>query len=401
MAATNWLAVHLYGRSGHAGKPHEGIDTAVAVSSMVMNFQSIISRNLNPLDPAVLTIGKVEAGTARNVIAGEAKIEGTARTFSRQAQEMIERRVKEIAKAHEQMYGVDVSVDFQQSSHGALINDPGVVEDVMEKAGEVFDPSEFTHVEAMMLGEDFANYLEEMDGCFAFIGGGDHPANHHGKFDFDEKALVNGVKVFTCAAVDLLMESALDPAFLERDRLRKSGIPVKIAETERLLLRETIPSDIPNLYEIWKQGGMVRGTVPVLNTLDEETEFMEAYIRHAYLFYDFGLWTVIEKQSGQIIGQAGLFVSELLDDAVELGYLIGQSYRGKGYAQECGRAILAYAEEVLDLEELHVLIERTNDTSLHVAQKLGFGPYGQDQIHGAETAEDTETSLVHWHKMLT
>ena len=195
MAATNWLAVHLYGRSGHAGKPHEGIDTAVAVSSMVMNFQSIISRNLNPLDPAVLTIGKVEAGTARNVIAGEAKIEGTARTFSRQAQEMIESRVKEIAKAHEQMYGVDVSVDFQQSSHGALINDPGVVEDVMEKAGEVFDPSEFTHVEAMMLGEDFANYLEEMDGCFAFIGGGDHPANHHGKFDFDEKALISGVRL--------------------------------------------------------------------------------------------------------------------------------------------------------------------------------------------------------------
>ena len=195
MAATNWLAVHLYGRSGHAGKPHEGIDTAVAVSSMVMNFQSIISRNLNPLDPAVLTIGKVEAGTARNVIAGEAKIEGTARTFSRQAQEMIEHRVKEIAKAHEQMYGVDVSVDFQQSSHGALINDPGVVEDVMEKAGEVFDPSEFTHVEAMMLGEDFANYLEEMDGCFAFIGGGDHPANHHGKFDFDEKALISGVRL--------------------------------------------------------------------------------------------------------------------------------------------------------------------------------------------------------------
>ena len=111
------------------------------------------------------------------------------------AQEMIEERVKDIAKAHEQMYGVDVSVDFQQSSHGALINDPGVVEDVMEKAGEVFDPSEFTHVEAMMLGEDFANYLEEMDGCFAFIGGGDHPANHHGKFDFDEKALISGVRL--------------------------------------------------------------------------------------------------------------------------------------------------------------------------------------------------------------
>lgn len=196
-------------------------------------------------------------------------------------------------------------------------------------------------------------------------------------------------------------EFDMDSAFLERDRLRKTGLPVEIAETERLLIRETISSDIPDLYEIWKQGGMVRGTVPVLNTLDEETEFMEAYIRHAYLFYDFGLWTVIEKQGGQIIGQAGLFVSELLDDAVELGYLIGQPYRGKGYAQECGRAILTYAEEVLDLEELHVLIERTNDKSLHVAQKLGFEPYRQDQIHEGETAEDTEKSLIHWHKMLT
>ena len=195
MAATNWLAVHLYGKSGHAGKPDEGIDTAVAVSSMVMNMQTIVSRNLNPLDPAVLTIGKIEAGTARNVIAGEAKIEGTARTFSKQAQEMIEERVKDIAKAHEQMYGIDVTVDFQPSSHGALINDPEIVENVMEKAGEVFDPSEFTHVPAMMLGEDFANYLEEIDGCFAFIGGGDHPANHHGKFDFDEKALISGVRL--------------------------------------------------------------------------------------------------------------------------------------------------------------------------------------------------------------
>ena len=195
MAATNWLAIHIYGRSGHAGKPHEGIDAALAASSLVMNLQSIISRNLNPLDAAVLTIGKIEAGTARNVIAGEAKLEGTVRTFSRQAQEMIEDRVKEMAKACEQMYGVDVTVDFQPSSHQALVNDPEVVEEVMKHTGEVFDPSEFVHVPAMMLGEDFANYLEEMDGCFAFIGGGDHPANHHGKFDFDEEALLSGVRL--------------------------------------------------------------------------------------------------------------------------------------------------------------------------------------------------------------
>jgi len=196
-------------------------------------------------------------------------------------------------------------------------------------------------------------------------------------------------------------EFDMDPAFLERDRLRKSGIPVEIARTERLVIRETISADIPALYEIWKQDGMVRGTVPVLNTLEEETEFMEAYIRHAYLFYDFGLWTVLERESGQVIGQAGLFVSELLDDAVELGYLIGQPYRGKGYAQECGRAILAYAGDVLDLEELHVLIEKTNDASLHVAQKLGFVPCIQEQVHEGKLANESDNLLLHWHKMLT
>lgn len=196
-------------------------------------------------------------------------------------------------------------------------------------------------------------------------------------------------------------EFDMDPAFLERDRLRRAGLPVKIAETERLVIRETISSDIPVLYEIWSQDGMVRGSVPVLNTLEEETEFMEAYIRHVYLFYDFGLWTVLERKSGQVIGQAGLFVSELLDDAVELGYLIRQSYREKGYAQECGSAILVYAGEVLDMEEIHVLIERTNGASFHVAQKLGFAPYMREQVYEEKIEKDAGGFLIHWHKMLT
>lgn len=192
----------------------------------------------------------------------------------------------------------------------------------------------------------------------------------------------------------------IDPAFLERDRLRKEGLPVQIAVTDRLLIRETIKEDIPSLYEIWKQEGMIRGIVPVLKTLEEETEFMEAYIRHAYLFYDFGLWTVLEKESGRIIGQAGLFVSEKLEDAVELGYLIGKSDRRKGYAVECGRAILSYAEEVLDLEEVHVLIEKKNEASMGVARYLGFLPYAAD-VSSVEERALEGAGLVHLHKLLT
>ena len=402
--ATTKMDVEFHGKAAHAAAaPEAGNNAMLAAATAILNLHAIPRYSHG--DTRV-NVGKLVAGSSRNVICESAHMEMEVRGMTAEANQYMYDYACRIIENAAQMHGCTSQIRLMGAATNSL-NTPELM-DRMKKLCEERLQLPVVYVPEGGVGgsEDYSCMSERVkehggQSCYFLNLSKCHATLHNDQFDFDEKALVNGVKVFACAAVELLMESALDPAFLERDRLRKSGIPVKIAKTERLLIRETISSDIPDLYEIWKQGGMVRGTVPVLNTLDEETEFMEAYIRHAYLFYDFGLWTVIEKQSGQIIGQAGLFVSELLDDAVELGYLIGQSYRGKGYAQECGRAILAYAEEVLDLEELHVLIERTNDTSLHVAQKLGFGPYGQDQIHGAETAEDTEASLVHWHKMLT
>lgn len=195
MAATNWFSIRITGKSGHAGKPHECADAAVAASSLVINLQNIISRNLDPLEPAVLTIGKMTAGTARNVIAGEALLEGTVRTFSREAQELVQRRMKEIAQAAEKMYQTEISVDFQPSSHPALVNSEEVVSQVLKGAQDVFEPWEWVKLPAMMLGEDFANYLEKMDGCFAFVGGGEGYPNHHEQFDFNEDALVAGLRL--------------------------------------------------------------------------------------------------------------------------------------------------------------------------------------------------------------
>ena len=170
-------------------------------------------------------------------------------------------------------------------------------------------------------------------------------------------------------------ETYLDPAFAERDRCRKAGLPVKIAETKRLLIRETVLEDVPKLYEIRQQPGMSDYVEPMQPTLQEEMEFMEAYIHHMYAFYDFGLWTVLERENGRIVGRAGLFPSKFLDEGVELGYMVAAERQRRGYALECGRAILDYASDVLDLPEVHVLIHIRNRASIRTAGRLGFTEY--------------------------
>ena len=100
----------------------------------------------------------------------------------------------------------------------------------------------------------------------------------------------------------------LDPAFAERDRIRKKGLPVQIARTRRLVIREIVAEDVPYLFEIFQQPG-IKDMMRPSRTLEEEQEFMRAYISHAYAFYDYGLWCVLEKESGKIVGEAGLFPS--------------------------------------------------------------------------------------------
>ncbi len=164
----------------------------------------------------------------------------------------------------------------------------------------------------------------------------------------------------------------LDPAFVKRDAARKAGLPVEIARTKRLLIRETILEDVPKLYQLWQEPSVKRYVQPMQPTLEEEIAYMAAYIRHAYAFYDFGLWTVLEEDSGQVVGRIGLSVSEHLKEAVELGYLIGTAYQRKGYAKEAGQAVLHYAKEVLDLSEMHLLSDPENIASCKTAAAIGF-----------------------------
>lgn len=193
-------------------------------------------------------------------------------------------------------------------------------------------------------------------------------------------------------------EIDMDPDFLKRDVLRKAGKPVEIAETDRLIIRETVREDVPALYAIYDSMKDNPYLKPMQPSLEEEMDFMKAYISHMYAFYDYGLWTVLDKESGRIAGRAGLFPSEILDEGVEFGYLTAPAFQRRGYAREYGTAILSYAFRVLELEEIHLLTVRENLASVRTARALGFrekeiikrttGTEEQIMLHFICTGED-------------
>lgn len=165
----------------------------------------------------------------------------------------------------------------------------------------------------------------------------------------------------------------LDPEFEKRDALRKAGIPVEIARTDQLLIRETIDSDISELYRIGTDQAVRKYIAPMQPTLEEEIVYTKAYVRHMYAFYDFGLWTVLEKDAyGQerVIGRAGLFPSERLGGQIEMGYMIAPECQGNGYGKEAAETVLRYAFNVLDLEKVHLFVEKENKASVKLAETL-------------------------------
>ncbi len=165
----------------------------------------------------------------------------------------------------------------------------------------------------------------------------------------------------------------LDPEFEKRDALRKAGRPVEIARTERLLIRETVDADIPELYRIGTDAAVAKYIEPMQPTLEEEIAYTKAYVRHMYAFYDFGLWTVLEKNDSRqerVVGRAGLFPSERLEEQIEMGYMIAPECQGNGYGKEAAEAVLRYAFDVLDLEEVHLFAAEKNRASVKVAEAL-------------------------------
>lgn len=152
---------------------------------------------------------------------------------------------------------------------------------------------------------------------------------------------------------------------------RLAGIPWDILETERMTVRETIPEDVDAFYRIYRNPSITRYMEDLFPDREKELEYLKAYVEQIYNFYGFGLWTVIHKESGQVIGRAGLNVRDGYD-IPELGFVIDAAYQRQGYGFEVCSAILKYAGEELDFPKIQAFVDGGNRTSIHLLERLGF-----------------------------
>lgn len=152
---------------------------------------------------------------------------------------------------------------------------------------------------------------------------------------------------------------------------RLAGLPWNILETERLKIRESTVRDVEDFYRIYEAPSVTYYMEDLFKDPEEEKAYMESYIRQVYGFYGFGIWTVLLKATGQIIGRAGLSVREGYE-LPELGFVIAVPFQKKGYAYEACSAVLTYAKEELLFDKIQALVQEKNTASVQLLLRLGF-----------------------------
>lgn len=185
--------------------PHQTVDPILVASHLVVSLQSIVSRNVDPLKAAVLSFGTVEGGTIYNIIPGQVKLSGTVRTFDPPLQALIEKRLREIAEGVSKSFGAEAGVEYE-IGYPPLVNDSASVDFVLDVVKRSLGEERIKPIAPVMGGEDFAYYLQKIPGAFLFFGAGDGTKfpHHHPGFDFDEKALPQGVLLMTMLAKEYL-----------------------------------------------------------------------------------------------------------------------------------------------------------------------------------------------------
>ena len=186
-ANTSELFIDLHGKGGHAAFPHLTEDMAVAAASLLMQLQTIVSRNVNPMDSAVLTVGKLSAGTVQNIIAEHARLEGTIRTLNSESMVHMKKRIEAICRAVEEAYNCRVSIDYG-SSYLEVKNDEKLADLFLQYAGKT-EGVQAIESKAAMTGEDFGYFTEQLPGMMFWAGVSSAYGLHHSKLEPDEKIL--------------------------------------------------------------------------------------------------------------------------------------------------------------------------------------------------------------------
>ncbi|MBO1352289.1 MAG: amidohydrolase [Hormoscilla sp. GUM202] len=201
MAAVEMFEAHILGKGGHGAMPHQTIDAIVVSAQIVNALQTIVARNVDPIKSAVVTIGELYAGTAKNIIADTARMKGTVRYFDPALEGYFPQRVEQIIAGVCQSHGASYELNYW-SFYPPLINDAGMAELVRSVALDVVEtPAGVVPECQTMGGEDMAFFLQQVPGCYFFLGSANpdkglaYP-HHHPRFDFDEIVLQVGVEMF-------------------------------------------------------------------------------------------------------------------------------------------------------------------------------------------------------------
>lgn len=197
MASANKIRITVRGSGGHGAMPHRSVDPIVAAAQIIMALQTVASRNTNPLEAVVVSIGAIHGGDAFNVIPDTVDLAGTVRTFSLEARERIRDQITRIAQGVARGLGAEAEVAFE-FGYPPLINDPGMTALVGETLNGLLGPGRI-HPTQTMGGEDMAYFLQRVPGCFYFLGAANQARgmtapNHSPFFDVDEAVLPLGVE---------------------------------------------------------------------------------------------------------------------------------------------------------------------------------------------------------------
>ncbi|KFZ43556.1 amidohydrolase [Anoxybacillus flavithermus] len=194
-ANTSELFIDLIGKGGHAAFPHETKDMVVAASALIMQLQTIVSRNVNPLDSAVITIGKLTSGTVQNVIAERARLEGTIRTLSPEAMEKVKGRIEALVRGIEVAYDCEAHIDYG-SMYYQVYNNETLTNEFMEFVEKETDVR-LVRCQEAMTGEDFGYMLARIPGFMFWLGVQSPFGLHHAKLNPNEEAIDVAIELLT------------------------------------------------------------------------------------------------------------------------------------------------------------------------------------------------------------
>ena len=207
-AAADIIKINFEGIGGHAAMPEQTVDAAIIASQFVSNVQAIVSREIDPLHPAVITIGRMDVGQRFNVIAQDAYLEGTVRNFNEGTRGIVEEKITHYAENIAALYGGTAKVVYERMTE-VVDNDPASAQLVSQITSETFGTEALGAPTPTMGAEDFGFFMTDTPGAFALVGSANPEkdscwAHHHGRFNIDEDALQVGAELYGRYAVSFL-----------------------------------------------------------------------------------------------------------------------------------------------------------------------------------------------------